>query len=145
MMMRGDLLIGIFKLAKALLLLVVAGGAISLLDSNIREEATQVITHLSGDSHFRVLRTVANTLGLATKSRIEMISIGSFFYAALFATEGIGLLMQKRWAEYFTCIVTGSFIPLEIYEIARHPDTFKIALLVVNAAIVVYLIWRLKR
>jgi uncharacterized membrane protein (DUF2068 family) len=145
MTMRGDIIIGIFKLAKALLLLVVAGGAISLLDSNIRGDATQFITHLSGDSHFRVLRTVASTLGLATKSRIEMISIGSFFYAALFATEGIGLLIQKRWAEYFTSIVTGSFIPLEIYEIARHPNAFKIALLVANAAIVVYLIWRLNR
>ncbi len=143
--MTGDLLIGIFKLVKASLLLVVAVGAISLLDSNIREDATQFITHLSGDSHFRALRATTSLLGLATKGRIEMISIGSFFYAALFATEGIGLLMQKRWAEYFTCIVTGSFIPLEIYEIARHPDTFKIALLAVNVAIVVYLIWRLKR
>ncbi len=141
--MSGDTLIGIFKLAKAALLLVVALGAISLLDLKIRDDATQFVTHLSGDSHFRLLRSVTKMLGVATKGRIELISLGSFFYAAIFATEGIGLLLQKRWAEYFTSIVTASFLPLEIYEIVHKPDAFKFVLVAVNALIVVYLIWRL--
>ncbi len=84
--------------------------------------------------------------GFATKGRIDSKrGRKRSFAAALFATEGIGLLMQKRWAEYFTSIVTASFIPLEIYEIARRPGALKIALLAVNAIIVIYLIWRLNR
>jgi uncharacterized membrane protein (DUF2068 family) len=142
--MTGDALIGVFKLAKATLLLAVAMGALSLLDIKIRVETLHRITQLSSDSHFRMLERFANMAGIATKGRIELVSAGAFFYAALFATEGIGLLMQKRWAEYFTSIVTASFIPLEIYEIARRPGALKIALLAVNAVIVIYLIWRLK-
>jgi uncharacterized membrane protein (DUF2068 family) len=143
--MTGDTLIGIFKLAKASLLLLVGLGAIALLDIKIRAEALHRITMLSGDAHFRMLERFANMVGIATEGRIEMVSFGSFCYAALFATEGIGLLLQKRWAEYFTSIVTASFIPLEIYEIVHKPDVLKFVLLAVNALIVVYLIWRLNR
>ncbi len=143
--MRGDIIIGIFKLAKASLLLCMGFGALALLDMKTRAEALHRITILSGDAHFRLLERFANMVGIATKGRIEMISLGSFFYAALFATEGIGLLLQKRWAEYFTSIVTTSFLPLEIYEIVKRADALKIGLLAINIAVLIYLIWRLNR
>jgi uncharacterized membrane protein (DUF2068 family) len=140
----GDFLIGIFKLAKAALLLLVAAGALSLLDSKIRNVVERQITQLSGDAHFHVLHRVTHYLGFASTRRIEFVSAASFLYAALFATEGIGLLLQKRWAEYFTTIVTASFLPIEIYEIAQHPAIFKIIVLAINVAVVIYLIWRLR-
>jgi uncharacterized membrane protein (DUF2068 family) len=142
-MLSGDTLIGIFKLAKASILLVVSLGAITLLDTKIRADATMFVTHLSGDSHFRLLRTASRFIGLASERGIEMLSIGSFFYAALFATEGVGLLLHKRWAEYFTSIVTASFLPLEIYEIVRKPDLFKIVIFSINIAVLIYLVWHL--
>ncbi len=142
--MTGDTVIGIFKLVKATLLLVVAFGAISLLNVNIREDAMRIVTHISGDSHFRFLRNISRLVGVVDERRIELVSLGSFFYAALFTTEGIGLLLQKRWAEYFTSIVTASFLPLEIYEIVHKPDTLKIAVLVVNVAVLIYLVLQLR-
>ncbi len=142
-MVSGDTLIGIFKLAKASIFLVVSLSAISLLDAKIRVDATVFVTHLSGDSHFRLLRTAARFIGVANERGIAVLSIGSFFYASLFATEGVGLLLQKRWAEYFTSIVTASFLPLELYEIARKPDLIKIVIFVINVAVLVYLVWQL--
>jgi uncharacterized membrane protein (DUF2068 family) len=59
-------------------------------------------------------------------------------------TEGIGLLLRKRWAEYFTIITTGGLVPLEIYEIARHVTAAKIVVLALNVAIVVYLVVRVR-
>jgi uncharacterized membrane protein (DUF2068 family) len=142
--MLGDTLIGIFKLTKASLLLCLGLGALALLDVKTRDEALHRITMLSGDTHFRMLERFTNMVGIATKGRIEMISLGSFFYAALFATEGIGLLLHKRWAEYFTSIVTASLLPLEIYEVIKRADTLKIGLLAVNVAVLIYLIWQLR-
>jgi uncharacterized membrane protein (DUF2068 family) len=140
----GDTLIGLFKLAKAALLLLVSAGALSLLDNKIRNAVEHYITQLSGDAHFHAVEKIATLLGFATTRRIEFASAASFFYAALFATEGIGLLLQKRWAEYFTAIITASFMPIEIYEIARHPMLFKVVLLAINLVVVIYLVWRLK-
>ena len=71
-------------------------------------------------------------------------ALGTLVYAALFLTEGIGLLLEKVWAEYFTVIVTSSFLPLEIYELIKKFNGFKVAVTIANAAIVAYLIWRLK-
>jgi uncharacterized membrane protein (DUF2068 family) len=65
-------------------------------------------------------------------------------YAGLFLTEGIGLWLEKRWAEWLTVIITSSLVPIEIYEIYRHPTAIKIAVLLINIAIVAYLLYRIR-
>ena len=49
--------------------------------------------------------------------------------------------MQKRWAEYLTFIATTVLLPLEIYELTHSITPFKIIALIVNIAIVVYLLF----
>jgi uncharacterized membrane protein (DUF2068 family) len=63
-------------------------------------------------------------------------------YAAVFAVEGVGLLLRKRWAEWLTVVVTGSFVPVEVYEMVEHFSAGKVVTLVVNVAIVLYLVAR---
>ena len=53
-------------------------------------------------------------------------------------------MLVKRWAEYFSVVVTSSFIPLEIWELFRHFSAAKVLVIVVNVAIVVYLVIRLR-
>ena len=59
--------------------------------------------------------------------------------------EGVGLVLRKRWAEYFVIIVTAIFIPLEIYELVQRFTLIRCGLLLANAAIVWYLIRNLRR
>ena len=77
--------------------------------------------------------------------RIELAALASFAYAALFIVEGIGLWMQKDWAEYLTIIATTSFIPFEVWEIVKRVTALRVALVISNTAIVIYLIVRLTR
>jgi len=42
-------------------------------------------------------------------------------------------------------LVTSSFIPIECYEIAKGATVWNVALLIVNSAIVVYLVRHLRR
>jgi uncharacterized membrane protein (DUF2068 family) len=79
-----------------------------------------------------------------TPKQLKELSAGTFFYAALLLIEGIGLLLRKHWAEYFTIITTGLFIPLEIYELARHFTVVKLVVTVVNVLIVWYLVARVR-
>jgi uncharacterized membrane protein (DUF2068 family) len=48
------------------------------------------------------------------------------------------------WAEWLTIIITSSLIPFEIYEICRHPTAIKVAVLLINVAIVAYLLYRIR-
>ena len=61
-------------------------------------------------------------------------------YAALEATEMVGLWFNKRWAEYLTLVATTLLVPLEIYELVLGVSAFKVVTLVINLAIVVYLL-----
>ena len=77
--------------------------------------------------------------------KIKELGLGSFLYAALFLTEGIGLWLLKHWAEWFTVISTSSLVPLEIYEIHRRPTAIRIIVLVINLAVVGYLLYRIRQ
>lgn len=140
----GLTLIAIGKLLKVLLLL--GAGLTSLLMLNHACRSTllhwgEVLR--AGSSSYYVHRAVAAISGVSAK-RLEELGIGSFIYAALFAIEGLGLWFQKRWAEYFTIIITTSFLPIEIYELVRHASAAKVVTLVLNVAAVVYLVVRVR-
>jgi uncharacterized membrane protein (DUF2068 family) len=77
--------------------------------------------------------------------KLRELSVGTFIYSAVFLTEGTGLALGKRWAEYFTIITTSSFLPLEIYEVIHHATIAKVVALVINLVVVAYLIWELRR
>ena len=65
-------------------------------------------------------------------------------YAALEGIEAVGLWFQRRWAEYLTFIATTALLPLEIFELTRTVSPLKVIALIVNVAVVVYLL-RAKR
>jgi uncharacterized membrane protein (DUF2068 family) len=137
-------LIGLFKLLKGILLIAVGFGALSLIHSDITDIATKLVTKLGldpGGPH--VGKLLLETTNL-TPSRIRDVGVGSFLYAALFMTEGVGLWMVKRWAEWFSVVITSSLVPFEIYEIHRHPTMLKFGALLLNIGVVAYLIYRIR-
>ena len=75
---------------------------------------------------------------------MQLLGLSAFAYAALFAVEGTGLWMQKRWAEYFSIVATSSLLPLEIYEVVKRVTMLRIVVLVSNVAIVAYLVWKVR-
>jgi uncharacterized membrane protein (DUF2068 family) len=78
-----------------------------------------------------------------TSHKLLLLGYAAFFYAALFAAEGIGLYLRKHWAEYVVIIVTGSLLPLEVYELFVKLAWWKFAAVVGNLLIVGYLVHRL--
>src|SRR3954449_1027192 len=73
-------------------------------------------------------------------SKLRLAGLGIATYAALEGAEAVGLWFQKRWAEYLTFIATVALLPLELYELSHKVSPFKIVALIINIAIVVYLL-----
>ncbi len=61
-------------------------------------------------------------------------------YGVVEIAEAVGLWSLKRWGEYVAVIGTSLFLPLEIYELTDHVTYLKIGALVVNVALVAYLV-----
>jgi uncharacterized membrane protein (DUF2068 family) len=136
--------IAVYKLVKVLLLLALAYGEVRLSDASL---AAKLVTWASarplGLEHDVATRFLQWFSGLSA-SRLHALRIVTLAYAAVFATEGIGLWMQKRWAEWLTVIITASLIPLEVWEMIFRPTIGKTAVVVANTAIVIYLAWHVR-
>ena len=137
-------LIGLFKLLKALLLVVVGIGAIKFLHRDLSSAVMHWVQVLRVDSDNRYIHGVLVRIFRVTPKQLKELSLGTFLYAALFATEGTGLLLRKHWAEYFTIVSTGAFIPSECYELAKHFTIVKLVVTAINLLIVWYLVVRVR-
>ena len=142
---RGLLLIAAFKLLKGLALLAVGIGAHTLIDKDLATVVEHWVNVFRVDPNNHYLHALLERFTDLSPQRLKAVSFGTFFYAALLLTEGVGLALGKRWAEYFTIIATSSLIPLEIYEIFRHANITKVVLLLINVAVVWYLVLELRR
>lgn len=138
------ILIGLFKLMKAALLIAAGIGAIKLLHKDLAETVTHWVQVLRVDPDNRYVHGFLVRIFRVTPKQLRELSVGTFFYAGLFLTEGLGLLSRKHWAEYFTIVTTGLLIPLELYEMARHFTITKLVVTVVNVLIVWYLVARVR-
>ncbi len=142
---RGLLLIGLFKLAKAIFFFCVGVGAIHLLHKDLEDEVMRLALRFKFDPESRFVSLLLDKVDLIDAHRLRQISVATFGYSALALTEGVGLLLEKVWAEYLTLILTISFLPWELYELARRPDWFRLSLLLINLAVLAYLVWLLRR
>ena len=140
---RGETWIGIFKLVKAALFLALAAGAVSVIHHDVQEVVAHRIRQFGFDPDDKYFQKVIDLLGFATTKKVELFSAASFCYGALFLTEGIGLVLHKRWALYVTVIITASFLPVEVYELWKEFTWFRLAILALNIFFLIYLYIRI--
>lgn len=136
----GLRVIAFYELVKTVGLLLLALAAFRLDRQENFEHLVHWLEHLNltGSNELRwKLVSMLVDLGPSKFVAIGLVTLG---YAVLFAIEGIGLWLGKYWAEWFTVIATGSLIPLELYETLYHFGWIKLAMLVGNVAIIVYLV-----
>jgi uncharacterized membrane protein (DUF2068 family) len=139
------LLIALFKLFKGLLLITVGFGALHLLHRDVASTMEHWVNVLRVDPENHFIHLGLSKILAVNPGQLRAIALGTFLYSAVFLTEGAGLLLRKRWAEYFTIVSTAGLLPLEIYEIFRRVSAAKIGVLIVNIAIVVYLVVRVRK
>lgn len=133
--------IALYKMVKVVLLLAVAYGELRLSDASITAKLLSWAQDRPyGLEHHIVVQLLEWFSGLSA-SRVHALRLVTLVYAAIFAVEGVGLWMEKRWAEWLTVIITASLIPLEAWEIYFRPTVGKVLILIANLAVVGYLVW----
>ena len=142
---RGLRVIATFKLLKACALVALGVGALKLLHKDLGSLVEHWINVFQVDPRNHFINLLLTKLSNWDDRRLKELSLGTFIYAGVFLVEGLGLALQKRWAEYFTIITTSSLLPIEIYELARRVSIGRALALAINVAVVAYLVYELKR
>lgn len=142
---RGLMVIAVYKLVEAVGLLALGFGVLHFLHSDLAKQVAHWIDLLRGDPHSRYLIWLLEKLSKVDEHKLREFSVGTFIYAGVFLGEGTGLAYGKRWAEWLTIATTASLMPFEMYEIFVHFTWARVLVLLVNAVVVGYLIYELRR
>ena len=139
--------IAVLKFLQALGLILAGLSALGLLNPGRSGAAQEWLEQLSlREGHQISAAFAGKTLQMlesATPRQLLVAAVGSFIYATVFLVEGVGLWQCKRWAEYLTIAVTASLLPFEFIAVARQVTALRVGAVVLNLAIVIYLVWQL--
>jgi uncharacterized membrane protein (DUF2068 family) len=147
--LRDKYVLRLIALDRATHVIVLTALAIALFTfahhhSTLERDYKQIMDDLSGGdpgaTQVRgLLGHLKNAFNYSPKHLIEL-GLVLLAYAALEGTEMVGLWFAKRWAEYLTFVATVLLVPFEVYELTSGVSVFKIITLVINVAIVIYLL-----
>jgi uncharacterized membrane protein (DUF2068 family) len=139
------LVIAVFKFIKGAALLALAFGALSLFHKDVASHVEHWLGQLRIDPDNQLIGALLSKLQLVHTKELKELSALGAGYAALFLTEGTGLLFRQRWAEWLTIVATSSLMPIEVYELVKEFTAVRLFALLVNAAVVVYLIYLVRQ
>ncbi|HVI94426.1 MAG TPA: DUF2127 domain-containing protein [Anaeromyxobacter sp.] len=142
----GVRLIVLYKAVKAVLEIALAFTLVALAAAGeiatLREVAIQLKEHLAS----RWSLSLGRALGALVSERgVHLLELGLALDGVVSAFEGWSLARGYRWGPWLVIFATATPLPLEIHAIVRAPSPSRIALAIVNLAIVLYLARDLRR
>ena len=146
--LRGLEVIAGFKFLQATVLILAGLGSFGLMNPAVSDAAGDWIETLAaGNGQRFAVEAAARILPIfnaATPRHFAAFGLGALLYATVFLIEGVGLWRGKKWAEYLTIGVTASLLPVEVMALVHRVTLVRIATLVINTIVIVYLLWELR-
>jgi uncharacterized membrane protein (DUF2068 family) len=140
-------LIALFKIGKGVLLLLLG---VSLIFLNARTRWMDFLSNWTADEilmeHSKPVTFLLHKLqAVLAGGVLRATGFLALLYTAVLFTEGIGVYMQKRWAELLMIFATAALIPLEVRHIWHRPSLAAAIILIINCFIVWFLYFVLRR
>jgi uncharacterized membrane protein (DUF2068 family) len=134
-------LIALTRAFNVLVLLLVLGGVIAVLvnQTALRESLLTSASALQAIIGGQTVGTLQSLLS-GTAGPLWLIAAGLLLLTLLEAAEGIGLWRATRWGQYLTFLMTTVLLVPQILQLASSPSPGTIVGLVINVAVVVYLL-----
>ncbi|MEO7864105.1 MAG: DUF2127 domain-containing protein [Nitrospirales bacterium] len=141
----GLAVIAVFKVVKALLLLLLGLSLLKLVHAEIATLFSILIEalHLNADS--RLIHALVLKVDALQPHTVLLAGLVSLGYAGMLLVEGIGLWLELTWAAYLTVVSTSLLFPFELYEVIEQVSMLRVGVLLLNLVIVFYLVSQLKR
>ena len=147
--LRDRYVLRLIAIDRAIHVIVLSALAIALFtfaahDQALHHDYQNIMNDLAGGTPgASQARGLLGYFGRAFKyspTHLRILALVLLAFAALEAAEMVGLWLNKRWAEYLTFVATTALVPFEVYELTNSVSAFKIVALVINLAVVIYLL-----
>ena len=129
------------KIIKGAALACLSLGVFDLIHKDLTQIAMRFVQVARISPENRYVELGLEKLGLVEPSTLVRLGMLSAMYASIQLVEGLGLWFGAAWAEYMVVLSTGAFVPEECIGLYHHPTWLRLALLLINTAILVYVAW----
>lgn len=135
----GVRLVALLEAAKGAVVLVAGLGVLEAVHVGAAQFFDELAAHMHLNLAKGTPRVFADLAADTSNRQLQLLAAAAFAYVAIRAVEAYGLWNRRRWAEWFSVASGLVYVPFEIVELARGPSVLKVAMLVANLALVVYM------
>lgn len=126
-------------------MLLAGCGLFALLHVNLQQFAEEVVRHFHLNPASKYPRIFIDLASHPEHARLWQLAGLAVLYSGVRFVEAFGLWKQRRWAEWFSVISGGIYLPIEIYEIAMHASWVTAGTFAVNLMIVLYMAYTITK
>jgi uncharacterized membrane protein (DUF2068 family) len=133
-------IVALFEAAKGVVVILAGLGLLALLHHRVQAVAEEIVARL----HFNPARHVPQIFLQAVRmadAHHWALATAALLYALVRFVEAYGLWRRQVWAEWFGILSGSIYLPLELYELSRSVTFVRLAVFLVNLAIVGWLAW----
>ncbi|HUM09935.1 MAG TPA: DUF2127 domain-containing protein [Myxococcaceae bacterium] len=130
-----------YKWVKGVVQLVLATTLAIALALGLSDELAEWAHAFRNHSTRAYAIVLGRALERATSARgLHITLLALFLDGAVTCVEGWALQRRHRWGPWLVVGVTGSLLPFEVYELFHHFRWIRLVVLLVNAAVVAFLL-----
>ena len=137
--------VALFEAVKGAIVFGAGFGLLALLHRDVRHIAESLVTRLHIDPERHYAGVFLDAASRVTDAHLWGLAALALAYSVLRGAEAYGLWLSRRWAAWLGAAGGAIYVPIEVYELWHKPSIVKAATLVFNIAVVVFLVWTLKR
>lgn len=137
--------VAVMEAVKGIVVIAAGFGLLTLLHRDVRHVAEALVTRLHLDPKGRYVGLFLDAADNVTDTHLWVLAGLALAYAVLRGAEGWGLWMNRTWAAWLGAAGGALYLPVEAFELAHRPSWIKLGTLLVNLAVVAYLVWALRR
>jgi len=114
--------------------------AYSLVGEDLRPHFEEAVRRMRLDPETDFFEKLGHRIDAVTPVNVGWAATGVLLYGILSIGEGIGLILRARWAGLLVVAESGFFVPVESYALIKDPSATIVVILILNVAIVIYLL-----
>jgi uncharacterized membrane protein (DUF2068 family) len=144
---RGDRLlpwIAAERTFRAVLLAALGIVLLTHMHENWAHDVTDVARSTGLNPKSNWIQKILHDVAKLNSTTAFVFGILALAYAALEGTEAYGLWHRRRWAEWLTVLATSLLLIPEVWALSKGASLLKVGGLLINIAIVAYLLARLR-
>jgi len=132
--------VAIFEALKGAAVLLL-GITLLAVHQHAEDFAASLLFHLHIDPDRRLAHVLMDAATRLSDARLLTIAAAALTYCAVRWVEAWGLWNRRIWAEWFALLSGALYLPWEILKIAERVTWERVGVLVINVAIILYMLY----